>query len=123
MSFAGLKHIFNATQYSLAGLIVLLREQAARLEVGMLASSLVVLLALGGRFSDYLVVVLIFCVTFSVEATNTAIESLVDHLSPEKSDFARDTKDLGSTSVFFLLIANGLFLSAVFARFMGLVTW
>ncbi len=123
MSIVGLKHIFNATQYSMAGLIVLLREQAARLEVGMFLGSLVVLMLLGGRFSDYLVVVLIFCVTLSVEATNTAIESLVDHLSPEKSDFARDTKDLGSTSVFFLLVANGLFLSAVFARFMGWVSW
>ncbi len=123
MSIAGIKHIFNATQYSMAGLIVLLREQAARLEVGMLLGSLAILLLLDGRFSDYLVVVLLFCVTFSVEATNTAIESLVDHLSPEKSDFARDTKDLGSTSVFFLLVANGLFLCAVFARFMGWVSW
>ena len=123
MSTAGLRHIFNATQYSIAGLIVLLREKAARLEVGMLASGLVMLVLLDGRFTDYLVVALLFCVTFSVESTNTAIESLVDHLSPEKSDFARDTKDLGSTSVFFLLIANGLYLSAIFARFMEWVNW
>jgi len=123
MSTAGIRHIFNATQYSVAGLIVLLREKAARLEVGMLVGSVAMLLLLNGRFTDYLVVALLFCVTFSVESTNTAIESLVDHLSPEKSDFARDTKDLGSTSVFFLLIANGLFLSAVFARFMDWVVW
>ena len=123
MSTAGIRHIINATRYSVAGLIVLLREKAARLEVGMLVGSLAMLLLLNGRFTDYLVVTLLFCVTFSVESTNTAIESLVDHISPEKSNFARDTKDLGSTSVFFLLIANGLFLSAVFARFMEWVAW
>lgn len=123
MIATGLNHIVNATRYSLAGLKVLWRENAARLEVAMYVASLVVLVILGGAFFDYLVMTLLFCVTLSVESTNTALECIVDKLSPEQSDFARDTKDLGSLSVFFLLIANGAYLSAVFARVMGWIIW
>lgn len=35
-------------------------------------------------------------VLIAVEALNTAIEVLVDHLSPGWSQFAKDAKDLGS---------------------------
>ncbi len=123
MITSGLKHILNATRYSMAGLKVLLRERAARLEIAMLVAGIVVLYLFDGRFSDYLAIGLLFCVTLSVETNNTAIESIVDKLSPEQSDFARDTKDLGSLSVFFLLVANGVYLSAVLMRFIGWVNW
>jgi diacylglycerol kinase (ATP) len=35
----------------------------------------------------------------AVEALNTALEVLVDHLSPGWSQFAKDAKDLGSLAV------------------------
>jgi diacylglycerol kinase (ATP) len=123
MNLHGLKHVVHATRYSAAGIRVLMREQAARLEIGLLLGSLGLLALFGGRFLDYLVIVLIFCVLFSVEALNTAIECIVDKMSPEKSDFARDTKDLGSAAVFFMLIADGLFLTAVLLRTLGWVNW
>ncbi len=89
----------------------------------MVLVSFAVLILLGGRFVDYLVIGVMSCLIFAVEALNTAIENIVDHLSPEKSDFARDTKDLGSTAVFFLLIANGGYLFAVLLRYLGVVVW
>ncbi len=117
------KHVFEATRYSAAGIKVLIREQAARLELVLFAGSIILLILFGARFSDYLVVILLFCVLLSVEALNTAIENIVDHLSPEKSDFARDTKDLGSAAVFFMLSADGIFLAAVLLRTLGFVNW
>jgi len=117
------KHAFEATRYSAAGIRVLLKEQAARLELALFAVSIVLLVLFGAGFSDYLVVILLFCVLLSVEALNTAIENIVDHLSPEKSDFARDTKDLGSAAVFFLLISDGIYLTAVLLRALGWVSW
>ena len=48
-------------------------------------------------------------VLFCVEALNTAIEELVDRVSPEISVVGRHAKDLGSFAVFCLLCANGLF--------------
>jgi diacylglycerol kinase (ATP) len=48
-------------------------------------------------------------ILFAVEALNTAIEELVDRISPEISTVGRHAKDLGSFAVFCLLAVNGLF--------------
>jgi diacylglycerol kinase (ATP) len=55
------------------------------------------------------------CILFSVEALNTAIEEVVDKISPERSAFGKAAKDLGSTAVFFALSAGGIFIAAVTA--------
>ena len=123
MNASGIKHIFNATKYSLAGLAVLLREQAARHEIILSLGSFSLIFILDGKFIDYLVVAVLFCLVLSIETLNTAIEALVDKLSPERSDFARDAKDLGSLAVFFILIAIGIYLAAVLARAMNWVVW
>ena len=47
------------------------------------------------------------------EAINTAIEELVDRISPEISTVGRNAKDLGSFAVFCLLLANGLYAAYV----------
>jgi diacylglycerol kinase (ATP) len=61
------------------------------------------------------------CILFALEAVNTAIEVVVDKLSPEHSKFAKTVKDLGSAAVFFILSAGGLFLAAVTADSFGFV--
>ncbi|NCU20091.1 diacylglycerol kinase, partial [Candidatus Falkowbacteria bacterium] len=45
-----------------------------------------------------------------VEALNTAIECLVDQLSPDWAEFARDAKDLGSVAVACVIAAAALWL-------------
>ncbi|SMC61045.1 diacylglycerol kinase [Fulvimarina manganoxydans] len=114
----GFDHLFAATGYSAGGLAVLWRQTAFRHELvgGGLALALHVLfgtapLAILGQL------ILLF-VLFATEALNTAIEHVVDRLSPEISIFAKETKDLGSAAVFFILCANGLyFLVAAFLAF------
>jgi len=44
----------------------------------------------------------------AVEALNTAIEEIVDHVSPEWSLAAKHAKDMGSFAVMALLFATGL---------------
>jgi diacylglycerol kinase (ATP) len=115
-------HIVRATGYSLAGLRYLVwHEMAARIEVVAGVLALVWFIVLGRSAAEILVLVILFCVLLSVEALNTAIERVVEHLSPGRSDFARVTKDLGSTAVFFLLLASGLFVLAVTASATGLL--
>jgi len=53
--------------------------------------------------------VVLMLLLFSIEALNTAIEEIVDRVSPEFSSAARNAKDLGSFAVFCLLMANGGF--------------
>lgn len=106
----GLRHLVAAGGYSLAGLRRLLRETAFRHELilGAVGLALLVLRAApAGRMVVWLVLVLAL---IAVEALNTAIECIVDRVSPEWSEAARDAKDLGSFAVACLIAGNLLYL-------------
>jgi len=116
------RHIVHAARNSLAGLRHLLAtELAARIEIGASALAFIWLLVLGRGIGDFVILLVLFCILMSVEALNTAIERIVDRESPEISEFAKNTKDLGSTAVFFLLTAAGVFLVAATADSAGLI--
>lgn len=106
----GLSHVFAATRYSLQGMGRLWAEQAFRHEVMALGVGLAVFALVGAPAVHFMVFSVLMLVLFAVEALNTAIEELVDRVSPELSSVGKHAKDLGSFSVFCLLIANGLFL-------------
>ena len=118
-----LRHIVYAVGYSMAGLAYMMRSEiAARIEVAAVVLAVLWLAILGRPISDFLVLLMLACILFAVEAVNTAIEVLVDRLSPEQSNFAKVVKDLGSTAVFFLLAASGIFLAAVTADAFGMIS-
>ena len=111
----GLLHIVDAAGYSLAGLRRLWAETAARLEV-----SAAVIVALGfvwqgAALWHWLVALFLFALVLAVEALNTAIEVLTDRISPEWSQMAKDTKDLGSLAVGLMLIVCTVFVAVVLA--------
>lgn len=105
----GIAHFFAAARYSLAGGKRLWSEAAFRHEV--LAAGLVLFLfaLIGAAPVCFVVVVILALLTFAVEALNSAIEEVVDHISPEWSKAAKHAKDMGSFAVMCLLIANGVF--------------
>lgn len=105
----GLRRVVAATRYSLQGLARLWREEAFRHEVIAFVAGLVIRVAVGAQLTDYLIYLVLMLVLFSIEALNTAIEELVDRISPEISSVGRHAKDLGSFAVFCLLGANGMF--------------
>ena len=114
---SGLRRVVAATRYSLQGLARLWQEEAFRHEAIAFVAGLVVFAAVGATLTDYLIYLVLMLILFSVEALNTAIEELVDRISPEISSVGRHAKDLGSLAVFCLLCANGLFaLYVVVAR-------
>ncbi len=95
----GFAHLLAAATYSAAGLRRLLKESAFRQELGLGLLMLAGLALWGvgtGKILGFAVLLLILTM---VEALNTAIEVLVDHLSPGWSQFAKDAKDLGSLAV------------------------
>jgi diacylglycerol kinase (ATP) len=95
----GLAHLFAAGQYSAQGFKRLIKEAAFRHEILAFVAGL-----------------LMFC----VEALNTAIEELVDRISPEISTVGRNAKDLGSFAVFCLITANAVFTGyVVVSRLLG----
>ncbi len=94
-----LAHLVAATRTSLDGFKVLMQEQAARHEIIAFIVVIVLFAISGASFVDYLVLGGLFMWILCTEALNTAIELIVDKTSPERSDYARMVKDLGSFAV------------------------
>jgi diacylglycerol kinase (ATP) len=116
------RHVVHAAGYSLAGFRHLFRsEYAARLEIAAVAAGFVWLIVLRRPIRDFVILAMLFCILMSLEALNTAVERIVDRLSPELSDFAEIVKDLGSAAVFAMLSAAVIFLLAVTADAAGLI--
>lgn len=111
----GIAHILAASRYSLGGLRRLLGETAFRHEIVayMLVIGLFVLS--GVPLWGYLGATILFLLTVSIEALNTAVEEITDYASPAYSEMARHAKDLGSFAVFCLLLANGIWAAFVLA--------
>ena len=117
------RHIVHAAGFSMAGLAYLLRNEiAARIELVAVALAFLWFLALGRPLRDHLILLVLACILFSVEALNTAIEEVVDRISPGQSAFGKAAKDLGSTAVFFALTAGGIFIAAATANSFGLIS-
>jgi diacylglycerol kinase (ATP) len=83
-------------------------EAAFRQElVGGLVSVLI-LWWIGTSVMYLAIMVMLVLALLAFEAVNTAIEVLVDHLSPDWSAFAKDAKDLGSAAVFLMICLNAI---------------
>jgi len=104
----GLAHLWAATRYSLSGLRRMTRETAFRHEL-LAGAILLPALALAGVPVWALAVqAVLMLILLALEALNTAIEELVDHLTRDWAEFAKHAKDLGSLAVMCLLVANGI---------------
>jgi len=113
---ATFRRIVASFRYSMQGFSRLWLEAAFRQEVYAFLIGIVIFAVAGAGFADYFIYVILMLVLFCVEALNTAIEELVDRVSPEISVVGRHAKDLGSFAVFCLLCANGLFALYVVVR-------
>lgn len=101
------QQVKNASRYSLDGLKFLLSSEfAARLEVYGFFWVLCLLIFL--KVPVYLLVstIVLFLVLLGFEALNTAVEVVIDRISPEISDTGKHAKDLGSFAVMALITAN-----------------
>ena len=83
----------------MGGLKRLAQESAFRQEVALIAGLFVGLVIFGASLPEVLGLLALGLLLIAVEALNTALEVLVDHLSPGWSQFAKEAKDLGSLAV------------------------
>ena len=117
----GPAHVLAAASYSLGGIRVLWREQAFRHEILGAAIIFALHIILGVRVWWIVLQTVLVAMLFTAEAVNTAIAKVVDHLSQDWSLFAKEAKGLGSASVFFLLIANGVVVLMSWSKAFGLI--
>jgi|UPI0006877316 diacylglycerol kinase (ATP) len=107
---AWFEHLVAASRWSASGVAILFRgETAARMELAGGLAALVWIVVLGRSLAEIGVYLVLVFASLSVEAINTAIEEIVDRVSPERSEFARRAKDLGSAAVMFMLVATSLY--------------
>ena len=109
----GFSHLLAAGSYSRAGFIRALQESAFRQEIVFFLASLGLFGSVGASPAEFVGLVVIFLLMFGIEALNTAIEELVDRVSPEISRTGKHAKDLGSFAVFCTLAAAGLYIAYV----------
>ncbi|MBQ0805039.1 MULTISPECIES: diacylglycerol kinase [unclassified Sulfitobacter] len=112
----GIAHLFAAAGYSIGGVRRLWQETAFRHIMLALPICLIVFAVCGASLMEFCALLVLFFVLVAVEALNTAIECIVDHLAPQWAEFARDAKDLGSLATMCLLFANGVFIASIIYR-------
>lgn len=112
----GLMHAVDATRYSAAGFRRLMHESAARLELMAGALVCAALLWRGVDLVHWMGFGVLAALVLVVESLNTAIEEVVDHLSPDWSEMARNAKDLGSLAVGLMLAVTGVYCALVLMR-------
>jgi len=107
--FRGPRQVWNAFRWSIKGLRAAWRHEASfRLEA-MLAVVLIPLgLWLGEGGVEKLLLVLAPLLVLSAELLNSAIEAVVDKVSPDFNELAGRAKDMGSAAVFVLLVLVAL---------------
>ncbi|MFN4129004.1 MAG: diacylglycerol kinase [Paracoccaceae bacterium] len=109
----GLWHIVDATGYSRAGFRRLLAETAVRQELAGGAFGALVLVWTQAGAWQWLGFGVLFAALLAVEALNTAIEVLVNHISPDWSEAAKHAKDLGSLAVGLMILANVAYVGGI----------
>lgn len=111
----GLSHLLASTRYSLSGLRIAVRETAVRHELCLGAAHFAALYLLGVGWRSALLLSALWVVVLVTELLNTAVESVVDLVSPDYHELAGRAKDLGSAAVFLAL--------ALFFCAWALVVW
>jgi diacylglycerol kinase (ATP) len=107
--FRGPRQLWNAMRWSMKGLRAGWRHEASfRFEVCLAVVVIPLGLYLGQGVMEKLALVLPMFLVLSAELLNSAIEAVVDKVSPEFHELAGRAKDMGSASVFVLLVFMGL---------------
>ena len=103
--FRGPKQLWNAFQWSMKGLRAgWLHEASFRLEACLTLVLVPLGLWLGEGALEKLALVFPPMLVLSAELLNSAIEAVVDKVSPEFHELAGRAKDMGSAAVFVLLL-------------------
>lgn len=118
----GLVRIGESAMNSMRGLAEGLRTEAAvKQETALAVLGLIVSPMVASNLWTWIALVASLLFVLTVEFLNTAIERLCNHVTPERHEAIRVTKDLASAGVFFALLLAGLVWSAAVLETLGIV--
>lgn len=105
----GPKQIFAAFLWSMKGFRAAFRYEASfRLEAYIAIVAIPLGLWLGQGGVEKFILLLCPALVLAAELINSAIEAVVDKVSPEFHELAGRAKDMGSAAVFVCLVLTGL---------------
>ena len=111
----GWSRLWHATGYSLQGLMAACNEAAFRLELLLVVILGPLAFWLGDNWVEVAVLLASLVLLLIVELLNSAIECVVDRVSPEWHELSKKAKDMGSAATLLsLLLAAGIWLSAAY---------
>lgn len=107
-SKSGLKRIFSAFGYSIAGFKTAWKgEHAFRQELIVVVIATIAAILLPVPALQKLLLIGVFVLVLIVELLNSAIEAVVDRVSLERNPLSKNAKDLGSAAVMLALFLAG----------------
>jgi diacylglycerol kinase (ATP) len=114
----GLRRIWLAGGYSLAGLRAGWHEASFRTELLAATALLPAAWWLGTNWVETALLAGSMLLVMTVELLNTALETAIDRIGPQRHPLSKRAKDLGSAAVLLsLLLAAGIWLAALYQRF------
>lgn len=99
------KKLVNSFKYAIEGFISSFKTER-NMKIHVLAMALVVILGIYLKLNqiEWCIIVISIALVISAELFNTAIETLVDMVSPEKNPNAKLVKDISAAAVLALAI-------------------
>lgn len=111
----GLKHVYNATVFSMKGIKAAFKNEAAfRQELIGFAILFPASFYVADDFVSWAVLVIPLFTVFMIELLNSGLESLVDRVSTEFHELSGRAKDMGSAAVF----VNLMLISVIWTVFL-----
>jgi diacylglycerol kinase (ATP) len=105
----GVRRIVNAFFYSLSGLSLAFRHEAAFRQELLLATVLLpVACVLDVPAVSRVLLIATVLLVLVVELLNSSVEATIDRIGPERHHLSRRAKDLGSAAVFLALVLLGV---------------
>ena len=101
----GIKRLFNAFKYSVAGTLAAFKhEDAFRQEVILSVILIPLAIYLGQAVIEQALMIGSILLIIIVELLNSSVEATVDRISIKRHKLAKRAKDIGSAAVFFSLV-------------------
>lgn len=95
-----LKKIFNSFRYAFQGIkFTFKEEQNMKIHVIITIAVIIVGFILGLSYLEWIAIIICIGMVFAAEIFNTAIENMVNLVSPERNPLAGKIKDLSAAAV------------------------
>lgn len=104
----GLKHLVNATKFSLNGLVeAFRRESAFRQELALIVILVAPAWWLARTLFDFVILMSVCALVLVVELLNSAVEAAIDRMGTDHHEMSGLAKDYGSAAVMVSLVIAG----------------